>query len=324
MTRPTERVLQSACRSVIARRRIADLVRKTEVLPSRVTLDAGTEIHYKTENFQLTGSFKLRGASAKLSSLPVNRPVITASSGNHGIACSLAAQRTGHKLTVVLPENVIDQKRKSIEAFGTRIVIAGADSSLAEVHAKSLAEAEGHTYVSPYNDAEVIAGQGTVGLELLEQLPRIDNLFISMGGGGLISGIGSVLKSMSPNTRIIGVSATHTAALAASIKAGKVVETAHLDTLADGVAGGVDENSLTVPLASEVIDEIVHIDENHISEALRFLAWKENMIVEGAAALALAPLLAEPGKYAGKVNVVLLCGGNYGKDRMAAVLSCSG
>lgn len=321
MTRPTERVHQSACRSVIARRRIVDLVRKTEVLPSRVTMTRGTEIHYKTENFQLTGSFKLRGASAKLSSLPVDRPVITASSGNHGIACSLAAQKTGHKLTVVLPENVIDQKRNSIEAFGTRIVISGADSSLAEVHAKSLAEAEGHTYVSPYNDAEVIAGQGTVGLELLEQLPLIDNLFISMGGGGLISGIGSVLKSMAPTTRIVGVSASNTAALAASIKAGKVVKTEHLDTLADGVAGGVDENSLTVPLASEVIDEIVHIDEDHISEALRFLAWKENMIVEGAAALALAPLLAEPNKYAGGVNVVLLCGGNYDKDRMIEVLA---
>ena len=216
---------------------------------------------------------------------------------------------------------MIDQKRKSIEAFGTRIVIAGADSSLAEVHARSLAEAEGHAYVSPYNDAEVIAGQGTIGLELLEQRPRIDNLLISMGGGGLISGIGSVLKSMSPDTRIIGVSATSTAALAASIKAGKVVETEHLDTLADGVAGGVDENSLTVPLGSEVIDEIVHIDEDHIAEALRVLAWKENMIVEGAAALALAPLLTEPSKYAGKVNVVLLCGGNYDKERMAVVLA---
>ncbi|NRB16377.1 MAG: pyridoxal-phosphate dependent enzyme [Rhodobacteraceae bacterium] len=321
MTAPSEGVLRSACRSAISRRRIADLVRKTEVLPSRMTLSGGTEIHYKTENFQFTGSFKFRGASAKLGSLPIDRPVITASSGNHGIACSLAAQRTGHRLTVVLPENVIDQKRQAIEAFGTRVVIAGADSSLAEVHAKSLAESEGHTYVSPYNDAEVIAGQGTIGLELLEQLPRIDNLFISMGGGGLISGIGSVLKSMSPDTRIIGVSATHTAALAASIKAGKIVETEHLETLADGVAGGVDENSLTLPLAAEVIDEIVHIDETHIAEALRVLAWTENMIVEGAAALALAPLLTEPGKYAGKVNVVLLCGGNYDKARMSEILA---
>ncbi|KAE9629318.1 pyridoxal-phosphate dependent enzyme [Parasedimentitalea maritima] len=320
MTLPTERVLQSACRSVAARRRIAALVRKTEVLPSRMTLLPGTEIHYKTENFQLTGSFKLRGASAKLSSVPVDRPVITASSGNHGIACSLTAQRTGHKLTVVLPETVIDQKRKAIEAFGTRVVIAGADSSLAEVHARMLADTEGHTYVSPYNDAEVIAGQGTIGLEILEQLPRIDNIFVSMGGGGLISGIGSVVKSVSPDTRIIGVSATNSAALAASIKAGEVVETEHLDTLADGVAGGVDENSLTLPLATDVIDQIVHVNEDQIAEALRVLAWQENMIVEGAAALALAPLLIEPDNYAGAINVVLLCGANYDKDRIAKVL----
>ncbi len=312
----SEQVLRSATQSVVARRRIADLVRKTDVIPSRMVLPEGTQIHYKTENFQLTGSFKLRGASAKLSGLPVDRPVITASSGNHGIACSLAAQHTGHKLTVVLPENVINQKREKIESFGTRVVIAGADSSLAEVHARSLAEAEGHTYVSPYNDAEVIAGQGTIGLELLEQLPQIDNLFISMGGGGLISGIGAVLKSMSPGTRIIGVSAINTAALAASITAGEIVETEHHDTLADGVAGGVDENSLTLPLASEIIDEIVHIDEKGISDALKVLAWTENMIVEGAAALALAPLLNTPEKYAGKVNVVLLCGANYDKARV--------
>ncbi|WP_052245150.1 pyridoxal-phosphate dependent enzyme [Halocynthiibacter namhaensis] len=317
---PSKQVLQSASLSAITRRRIAHLIRKTDLLPTRMTLPAGTEIHYKTENFQFTGSFKLRGASAKLSGLPIDRPVITASSGNHGIACSLAAQRTGHNLTVVLPENVIAQKREKIESFGTRVIIAGADSSLAEVHARSLAQAEGHTYVSPYNDADVIAGQGTIGLELLEQMPQIDNILISMGGGGLISGIGSVMKSMSPVTKIIGVSATNTAALAASIKAGQIVETEHFDTLADGVAGGVDANSLTLPLATEVIDEIIHIDEQAIAEALKIMAWTENMIVEGAAAMALAPLLASPERYAGKTNVVLLCGANYDKPSIAKLL----
>lgn len=319
-TSPSDLILRSAARSATVRRRIAPLIRTTPVLSSRMMLPKGAELFYKTENFQLTGSFKLRGATAKLTSLPTDRPVITASTGNHGIACSMAAQKTGHDLTVVVPENVIAQKRQKIESYGTRLIIEGADGVFAENHARALAAEHGYCYVSPYNDAEVIAGQGTIGLELLEQLPRIDNLFISMGGGGLISGIGAVIKSISPDIRIIGVSATNSAALAASIQAGEIVETKHLDTLADGVAGGVDAGSITLPMASEVIDEIMHINEDQIAEALKILAWTENMIVEGAAALALAPFLSAPERFADQVSVVLLCGANYDVSRIRAVL----
>lgn len=321
MSQPSELILRSAAASVATRRRIAPLIHQTPVIASRMSLPAGTQLHYKTENFQFTGSFKLRGASAKLTQTPTDRPVVTASSGNHGIACSLAAQKTGHQLTVVLPENVVEKKRKTIESYGTRVVIAGADSSLAEVHARQMAEAEGYTYVSPYNDPVVIAGQGTIGLELLDQLDQIDNVFISMGGGGLISGIGAVLKSVSAKTRVIGVSAVNTAALAASITAGQIVETDHFDTLADGVAGGVDEGSVTLPMATEVIDDIIHCDEDQIAQALRVLAWEENMIVEGAAAMALAPILTAPEKYAGQNNVVLLCGANYDAQQIKAAIA---
>lgn len=313
-------VLRSAVSSLTVLKRIAPLIRKTPVLSSRLTLPKDTQLFYKTENFQLTGSFKLRGAMSKLTSLPTDRPVITASTGNHGIACSLAAQTTGQDLTVVIPENTIAQKREKILSYGTRLIVEGADGVFAENHARALAKADGHTYVSPYNDAEVIAGQGTIGLELLDQLPRIDNIFVSMGGGGLISGIGAVIKAISPSTRVIGVSATNSAALAASIKAGKIVETAHYDTLADGVAGGVDAGSLTLPIASEVIDEVIHIDEVAIANALKVLAWTENMIVEGAAALALAPFLADMDRFSGEVSVVLLCGANYDVSRIRAVL----
>ncbi len=320
MAKPSDMILESAARSVAARRRIESMVRMTEIIGSRLALEVGTELHYKTENFQWTGSFKLRGASAKLSLLDKDQPVVTASSGNHGIACSLAARKTGHKLAVVLPENVIDQKRRKIESFGTEVIIAGSDSSKAETHARELARQKGWIYVSPYNDADVIAGQGTIGLELLEQLPRIDNLFIAMGGGGLISGIGSVMKAVSPQTRIIGVSAENTAALAACIEAGEIVKTEHFDTLADGVAGGVDAGSLTLPMATQVIDEVLHIGEDQIAHALRALAWTENMIVEGAAALALAPIIERPERYEGQVNVVLLCGANYDRATMTRIL----
>lgn len=321
MSSASELILRSAAASVATRRRIAPLISKTPVIASRMALPKATRLFYKAENFQLTGSFKLRGASAKLSSIPTERPVITASSGNHGIACSLAAQKTGHQLTVVLPENVIDQKRKTIEGYGTRVLIAGEDSSLAEVHARRMAEGEGFSYVSPYNDPVVVAGQGTIGLELLEQLPELDTVFISMGGGGLISGIGAVLKSFAPNIRVIGVSADNSAALAASIAAGKIVETDHYDTLADGIAGGVDEGSITLPMATEVVDDFVHCSEEQIAGALRVLAWSENMVVEGAAALALAAYLAEPEKYAGRTSAVLLCGANYDTARIRQVLS---
>lgn len=320
MSAPSDLVLRTAARSVETQRRIASLVRTTPVLPSRLALPEGTHLAYKTENFQATGSFKFRGACAKLTSLPADTPLVTASSGNHGIACSEAAQATGHSLTVVLPETVIDQKRQRIERYGTRVVISGADSGRAEVAARALAQREGYSYVSPYNDPVVIGGQGTIGLELLAQCPVLDNVFISMGGGGLISGIGSVLKAFSPHTRIIGVSASRTAALAASIAAGQVVETEHFETLADGVAGGMDEGSVTLALATEVIDEIVHCGEDEIAHALRVLAWTDNLIVEGAAALALAPLLTNPAQYAGKTNVVVLCGANYDQSRMAGVL----
>lgn len=321
MNAPSDLILRSAAASVATNRRIAPLVSKTPIVSSRMSLPKDTGLVYKCENFQFTGSFKLRGASAKLAGVPMDRPVITASSGNHGIACSLAAQKTGHKLTVVLPETVIASKREKIESFGTRVIIAGADSSLAEVHAQQLAQSDGYTYISPYNDAEVIAGQGTIGLELIEQMPKLDTVFIAMGGGGLISGIGAVIKAFSPGTRIVGVSATSTAALAASIEAGEIVETDHLDTLADGVAGGVDAGSLTLPMATEVIDDVVYCDEAQIADALKILAWTENMIVEGAAALALAGYLADSSRYAGLTNAVLLCGANYDQTRVQNAIS---
>ncbi len=320
MSTPSDLILQSAARSVAVRRRITPLISLTPMLTSRLSLPAETKLHYKCENFQHTGSFKLRGATAKLTALPLDQAVITASTGNHGIASSHAAQQTGHQLTVALPETVVAQKRTTIEAYGTQIILHGTDGAIAEAHARQLAKEQGQIYVSPYNDLEVIAGQGTCGLEMLDQLPQIDNLFIAMGGGGLISGIGAVMKAFSPTTRVIGASAVNTAALAASITAGEIVETEHLDTLADGVAGGVDPGSVTLPLASEVIDEVVHIGEDQIIAALRALAWTENMIVEGAAALALAPLLAAPERYAGQVNVVLLCGANYDSARIKSVL----
>lgn len=320
MTTPSEQVLRLAAQSVVARNRIGQALVQTPCLQSRELVPSGTQVYFKTENFQHTGSFKLRGAMSKLSGLPTDMPVITASSGNHGIACSHAAMTTGHNLTVVLPENVAKAKLAKIESYGTRTILHPGDSGMAEVHAQSLAATGDYVYVSPYNDLDVMAGQGTIGLELLDQLPKIDNVFISMGGGGLISGIGSVLRAFSPGTKVIGISATHSAALAASMAAGHIVETDHLDTLADGCAGGVDEDALTLPIATEVVDRVIHCSEAQIADALRQLAWTDTMVVEGAAALALAGYLSDAEAFAGQCNVILLCGGNFDVAKVQAVI----
>lgn len=308
----TERMAQSADRSVQARPRIRELIYETPTLPSQ-TLGGktGCDLWFKAENFQLTGSFKMRGAASKMTALAPGQKLITASSGNHGIASSRAASLTGQDLTVVLPETVARVKLEKIQSFGVEIILHGAESGMAEMHAQSLAAGGEFTYVSPYNDHDVIAGQGTIGLEVLEQVDRVDNIFIAMGGGGLISGIGSVLKSFGQGTRVIGVSAENSAALAASMTAGKVVDTQHLDTLADGVAGGVDADSVTLPLAMDVIDQVVHCTEADIGAALKQLAVDENMLVEGAAALALAGFTQISDQLRGQTSVVLLCGANF-------------
>lgn len=315
-------VLESAARSVQARHRIRDYIYQTPLLPSRhIGRDTGSTVFFKAENFQLTGSFKIRGAASKMTSLGVDRGVITASSGNHGIGASQAAALIGQALTVVLPETVSPAKLERIRSFNVDVILHGAETGLAELHAQKVATERGLVYVSPYNDNEIIAGQGTIGLELLEQCERIDNVFIAMGGGGLISGIGSVLKSFSPNTRVYGVSAQNSAALAASMVAGRVVETEHHDTLADAVAGGVDEDSLTLPLSMAVIDEVLTCSEAEIAAALKELALKENQLVEGAAALALAGFYKVADRCRGQNNVVLLCGANFDHSKIMAVVN---
>ena len=300
-----------------AQARIGKHISKTMCIASR----EGSGLFFKTENFQKTGSFKLRGAMSKLTSLATDMPVITASSGNHGIACSHAAMTTGHSLTVVLPENVAKTKLEKIKSYGTAVILNPGDSGLAEQRARQLSKNDGYVYVSPYNDAMVMAGQGTIGLELLEQLPEIDNVFISLGGGGLVSGMGAALKVAKPEVKVFGVSARHSAALCASIRAGKVVETEHLNTLADGCAGGVDEDSITLPVAGEVIDQLIECTEEEISRALKLLAWKENMIVEGAAGLAYAGYLAHEVDLRNQNSVILLCGSNFDKETIRSAIT---
>jgi len=314
-----------AAQAVNARRRIRKHIYETPLIPSkRVGAETGGDLYFKAENFQRTGSFKIRGAVSKMTALENPPEMITASSGNHGIACALAATTLDRALTVVLPETVAQTKLDHIRAYGVDVILNGAEPGLAERHAQRLAaERDDLIYVSPYNDWDVVAGQGTIGLELLEQAERIDNVFISMGGGGLIGGIGAVLKSFSPHTKIFGIAAENSAAFAASLDAGRIVETEHLATLADGVAGGVDEGSLTLPLGMEVVDQVVTCNEDEIADSLLMLASKEHQLVEGAAALALAGFRKVSRQIEDQVSVVLLCGSNYDEAAIFSMITDS-
>ncbi|KAJ4030764.1 hypothetical protein NW761_013343 [Fusarium oxysporum] len=310
-----------AAASVQSRSRIRHHIYQTPLIPAKnIGRDLKANVLFKAENFQLTGSFKVRGAMSKLSA-PGQGRLITASSGNHGIGCALASQTLSKDLTVVLPEIVIPAKLNAIKSYGVDVILHGAEAGVSEQHAQKLAASGDYTYVSPYNDPDIIAGQGTIGLELLEQCDHIDNIFISLGGGGLVSGIGSVLKANNPRIKVYGVSAINSKALAASMAAGHVVETEHLPTLAEAVAGGIDENTITLGLANAVVDELIDCNEDDIKEALKELAWSESMIVEGSAALALAGFNKVASKLAGQTSVILLCGSNYDQSAISKIIS---
>ncbi|KAM0545414.1 hypothetical protein ACHAPJ_011319 [Fusarium lateritium] len=311
---------ESAAASVQARERIRKHIYETPLLPAKkIGQSCNAKVLFKAENFQLTGSFKVRGAMSKMSAQGQGR-LITASSGNHGIGSALAAQSLSKNLTVVLPETVIAAKLNKIKSYGVDVILHGAETGLAEQHAQKLASSGTYTYISPYNDPYIVAGQGTIGLELLEQCDHIDNIFISMGGGGLISGVGSVLKAFRPHVKVYGVSAINSKALAASMAAGHVVETEHLPTIAEAVAGGMDEDSITLGLASAVVDEVIECNEAEIKEGMRILASSESMIVEGAAALALAGFNKIAQRLSGQTSVVLLCGANYDEEMVSKII----
>ncbi|KAL4948732.1 tryptophan synthase beta subunit-like PLP-dependent enzyme [Aspergillus filifer] len=249
---PTPLTIQTAAAAIEARDRLKPHLLSIPLVPSR----NDPNLLFKSENFQKTSSLKIRGAMNRMLLSSPETKLITASSRNHGIGASCAA------------------KTLKAETDGR----ASGDS---EKYAQALAAdpTGGYTYVSPFNDPDIVAGQGTIVLEILERSDRVDNTFIAMGGGGLISGIGAV---------IYGVAATNSKALAESIAADKVVDVEHRATLADAVAGGIDDDTITLPLAMDVVDEVVERREEEIKDALRRLAWEGNMIVEGSAALALA------------------------------------
>ena len=277
-----------------ARERIASTARRTPLERSRWLSDElERDVFLKLECFQLTGSFKLRGAMSKLSALTEDEcagGVLTVSAGNHGLAVAHCSEALKLAATIVVPQSASRAKVEAIRRYAVTLVERGADYDGAERAAREMERATGATFVSPYNDAEVIAGQGTIGLELLEDAPNLEAIIVPVGGGGLIAGVAIAAKSMNPRIKIYGVEPLTSPSMTAALEAGRIVDIKEQDTIADGCAGNIEAGSITFQIVQSLVDDIFLVSEESIGNAIARIARQERLIVEGAAALSVAAL----------------------------------
>ena len=304
--------------------RIRPYIRETPLDRSEYLSElGGANVFCKLENLQYTGSFKARGAMNKLLALSPEereRGVITASTGNHGAAVARSAGVLGVSAIVFVPEGTDRSKVDAIRRLGGEVRFHGNDCVESEVFARRYAAEHGMTYVPPYNDMQVVGGQGTIGVEIARQLDEVDVVFAALGGGGMISGIAGYLKAVRPGVRIIGCSPENSQVMIQSVKAGRILDIPSLPTLSDGTAGGVEEGSITFDLCRELVDDYVTVTEEEIRDALRAFMDAHHMLIEGAAAVAVASFLKTKDQFRGKNVVVVICGANISAGRLKEVL----
>lgn len=299
--------------------RIAPVVRET---PVEAWTAVGPKVFLKLEHLQQTGSFKFRGASNKIAMLSAEqavRGVVAASNGNHGMGVAAAALAKGIAAEVFVSTHVSPAKARRIESYGAKVTQAGADPLDAEIAARRVAEASGRVFISPYNDVDVIAGQGTIGLELLQQLPQLDAVFVAVGGGGLIGGIAAYVKAVSPETEVVGCWPENSPVLLECLRAGRVVDVAERPTISESTAGNLEPGSVTVEVCRGLIDREALVSEGEIVSAIRLLLETEHWLVEGAAGVAIAAFLKEKERYAGKTAAIILCGRNLSPEALGQV-----
>ena len=287
--------------------------------------ELGAEVLVKCEHLQRTGSFKARGAMAKILTLTGEqreRGVVTASTGNHGLGVGNALATLGGHGIVYLPENASPSKVAALRRLGLELRAEGNDSGVLEPKARAYAAEHDLVYVPPYNDLDVIAGQGTVAVEILEQVAGsgLDAVVVAVGGGGLISGVASVLKKHLPGIRVYGASPVADAAMAASVRVGEIIQIDAQETLSDGTAGSVEPGSTTFALCQELVDDWVLVSEDATSAALRMVIDTEHQLVEGSAATAFAAARDRRTELAGKRVAIVSCGGNISSDTLVAAL----
>ncbi len=304
--------------------RIRPYVVETPLLHSPAfSEETGAEVYFKCENLQHTGSFKARGALNKvlwLDDAARERGVVTASTGNHGAGVAFALARSGIDGVVFCSPKSEASKIDAMRRLGAEIRLHGDDPVEAEVFAREYAREHGMVFISPYNDAQVVGGQGTIGVELERQLERFDAAFIAVGGGGLIGGIAGYLDAQRPDVEIVGCSAANSQVMARSVAAGEVLDLPSLPTLSDGTAGGIERDAITFGLCRDYVDRFVAVSEEDIGRSLYDFMEAQHMLIEGAAAVPLAALRLEAARYAGRRVVVVLCGANIGMTTLAGVL----
>jgi len=318
-------------RALAAERLIREHVRETPLEHSPVLSERlGCETFLKLENFQETGSFKLRGVLSKLMSMDeaeLGKGIVTASTGNHGLATAHAARLLGLSAEIVVPEGARGFRLDKLIATGVTTSVHGTECAEAESWARAEAERTGRVYVPPYSDIDVVAGQGTVAIELLRQCDSVDLLAATVGGGGLVAGVAGALKDAGLATVALGCLPEASPAMYESVLAGHVVRTEVLPTLSDSSAGNVEEGAITLELCGRYVDEWVLVPERGILDAMRLLCREHDMVVEGAAGVAVCgAMMAGPGLRLNRESraVVIICGGNVSPSVFADVLDCEG
>ena len=311
-------ISQAATQARQAAQRIARQVERTPLRRSVAFSDKlGADVYFKLENRQSTGSFKFRGATNRLLTLSDEQRAqgcVAASSGNHGAAVACAMQNLGVNGVIFVPEQTSSAKVDKIKGYGGDVRFFGTDGLDTEQHARAFAEQNDMFYLSPYNDEEVMAGQGSCGVEILEDLPDVNAVFIAVGGGGLIGGIGAVLKDHAPGIQVYGCQPLASPVMARSVEAGEIIDMPSEATLSDGTAGGIEEDALTFPLNQAVVDNWVLVKEEQIAMAMHLYMETEEDVIEGAAGVAVAGLLERGSEAAGKKVVVVICGGNISDE----------
>jgi threonine dehydratase len=303
-----------------------DIVRTPVEFSHPLSDRTGARVFAKWECDQITGSFKLRGALNKLRSLAAQERacgVVSASTGNHGSAISHASRLEGTDLILFLPETVSAAKRKKLEEMGVRPEIRGASCEQTEAHAREYAGRTGRIFISPYNDWDIVFGAGTVGLEAGEDLPDVRDVLVPVGGGGLIAGIASYLRTARPDARAIGVEPETSAFMAASVAAGRLVDIDERPTIADAVAGGIEPGAITFPLYRDFVGGTLVVPEGLIAESMTLLYETHGRMIEGAGALPLAGLLAFPDLFRDREVLLVVSGRNVGPDRFKEITGIS-
>jgi len=306
-------------------RRAADIIRghvlETPCVFSRTLSEiTGAEVHLKFENLQFTASFKERGACHRLSQLSPEerrRGVVAMSAGNHAQGVAYHGQRLGIPVVIVMPRHTPAVKVERTRGFGAEVVTAGDTLEEARDHADALDRERGLTFVHPYDDPAVIAGQGTLGLEMLEAVPSLDTLVISIGGGGLIGGVAAAARALRPSLEVVGVQARRFPAMYNALKGASLPQGE--STLADGMAVG-RPGTITRELAAKWVSDVVLVDEGHLEQAIVMLLEVEKTLVEGAGAAGLAALLAEPARFRGRRVGLILCGGNIDPLLLSSII----